>query len=318
MKGKPNGGPLSFALCGRSSELRTRGLIGGDVLPLVNASRILQCADEGGWAVGAFNCNNMEIVQAIIRAAEEEHSPVIIQASQGAIKYAGLGFIAALVMQAVKETRVPVALHLDHGTSYEQVVCCIRAGFSSVMIDGSHLPLDENIALTRRVVETARPVDVSVEAELGRLGGVEDDISVEERDALFTDPDEAYRFVQETGVDALAVAIGTAHGLYKGTPKLDFPRLEQIRTRVKLPIVLHGSSGVPADAIREAVRLGVRKVNIDTDIRQGFVNAVRRVLDEKPDEIDPRKVLGPAREAAVEVIREKIRLFGSAGKASEI
>lgn len=287
-------------------------------MPLVNISRILQSADQGGWAVGAFNCNNMEIVQAIISAAEAENAPVIIQASQGAIKYAGLGFITALVMQAVQGTRIPVALHLDHGTSYDQVVRCIRSGFSSVMIDGSHLSLEDNIALTKRVVETARPVDVSVEAELGRLGGVEDDISVDERDALFTNPEEAYRFVQETEVDALAVAIGTAHGLYKGTPKLDFPRLEKIRALVKVPIVLHGSSGVPADAIREAVRLGVRKVNIDTDIRQAFVNAVRRVLDEKPDEIDPRKVLGPAREAAVEVIRGKIRLFGSAGKADEI
>lgn len=287
-------------------------------MPLVNLSRILARADEGGWAVGAFNCNNMEIVQAIIRAAEAENAPVILQASQGAIKYAGLGFIAALARQAVKETRVPVALHLDHGTSFEQVVRCIRAGFSSVMIDGSRHPLEENIALTRRVVETAHPVDVSVEAELGRIGGTEDDISVDERDALFTDPDEAYRFVQETGVDALAVAVGTAHGRYKGVPKLDFERLREIRARVKVPLVLHGSSGVPGEAIQEAVRLGVRKVNIDTDIRQGFTDEVRRVLAENPDEIDPRRVLGPARDAAVAVIREKIRLFGSAGKAGEI
>lgn len=287
-------------------------------MPLVNLSRILARANEGGWAVGAFNCNNMEIVQAIIRAAEAENAPVILQASQGAIKYAGLGFIAALARQAVHETRIPVALHLDHGTSFEQVVRCIRAGFSSVMIDGSRHPLEENIALTRRVVETAHPVDVSVEAELGRIGGTEDDISVDERDALFTDPDEAYRFVQETGVDALAVAVGTAHGRYKGVPKLDFERLREIRARVKVPLVLHGSSGVPGEAIQEAVRLGVRKVNIDTDIRQGFTDEVRRVLAENPDEIDPRRVLGPARDAAVAVIREKIRLFGSAGKAGEI
>ncbi len=287
-------------------------------MPLVNLSRILARANEGGWAVGAFNCNNMEIVQAIIRAAEAENAPVILQASQGAIKYAGLGFIAALARQAVHETRIPVALHLDHGTSFEQVVRCIRAGFSSVMIDGSGLPLEENIALTKRAVETAHPVDVSVEAELGRIGGTEDDISVDERDALFTDPDEAYRFVQETGVDALAVAVGTAHGRYKGVPKLDFMRLREIRARVKVPLVLHGSSGVPGEAIQEAVRLGVSKVNIDTDIRQGFTDEVRRVLAENPDEIDPRKVLGPAREAAVAVIREKIRLFGSAGKAGEI
>lgn len=287
-------------------------------MSLVNLSRILKPADEGGWAVGAFNCNNMEIVQAIMRAAAAEKAPVILQASQGAIGYAGLGFITAMVRQAVREARIPVALHLDHGTSFEQVVRCLRAGFSSVMFDGSLLPYAENAALSKRVVETAHPAGVSVEAELGRIGGTEDDIRVDERDALFTDPEEARRFVEETGVDALAVAVGTAHGRYKGVPRLDFERLREIRARVPVPLVLHGSSGVPDDAIREAVRLGVSKVNIDTDIRQRFTDEVRRVLAENPDEIDPRKVLGPAREAATAVIRAKIRLFGSAGKADAI
>lgn len=287
-------------------------------MTLVNLAAILNRARTGGWAVGAFNCNNMEIVQAIVRAAEAESAPVVIQASQGAIKYAGLNYIAALALEAARDARVPVAVHLDHGTSFEQVVRCVRAGFTSVMIDGSHLPLDENTALTRRVVELARPVGVSVEAELGRIGGTEDDITVDEREAFFTDPDEAARFVESTGVDALAVAVGTAHGLYRGTPRLDFARLEQIRARVDVPLVLHGSSGVPADAIREAVGRGVCKVNIDTDIRQAFTNRVREVLAEHPAEIDPRKVLGPARETAVEVIREKIRLFGSSGRAAEV
>jgi len=287
-------------------------------LPLVPAAAILRRAQSGGWAVGAFNCNNMEIVQAIIRAAEEESAPVILQASQGAIKYAGLDFIVAMARTAISQTSVPVAIHLDHGTSFEQVVRCIRGGFTSVMIDGSHHPLAENIALTRRVVEVARAVDVSVEAELGRIGGTEDDISVAERDAFFTDPEEARLFVESTGVDSLAVAIGTAHGRYRGEPKLDFQRLEQIRKAVNIPLVLHGSSGVPADAVRQAIKLGVCKVNIDTDIRQSFTEAVRRVLAADPDEIDPRKVLGPAREAAVATIREKIRIFGSSGKAPAI
>lgn len=284
-------------------------------MSLVPVSELLKKAEEGGYAVGAFNCNNMEIVQAIIAAAEAENAPVIMQASQGAIKYAGIDYIVAMAKLAAERTHVPVALHLDHGTSFEQVMQCIRAGFSSVMIDGSKLPLEENIALTRRVLDVARAVGVSVEAELGKIGGTEDDIYVSEREAFFTDPEEAGIFVRETGVDALAVAIGTAHGQYKGTPELDFPRLEKIKSIVKIPIVLHGSSGVPDDAIREAIRLGVRKVNIDTNIREAFTAAARKVLEENPKEIDPRKMLGPAREAATHVIREKIRVFGSSNKA---
>lgn len=287
-------------------------------MTLVNLAAIMKRSQAGGWAVGAFNCNNLEIVQAIIRAAEAEAAPVVVQASQGAIKYAELNYIAVLALEAARSARVPVAVHLDHGTSLAQVVRCVRAGFSSVMIDGSHLSLAENVELTRRVVELARPVDVSVEAELGRIGGTEDDIVVDDRDAFFTDPDEAVYFVESTGVDALAVAIGTAHGQYRGTPRLDFERLERIRELVRTPLVLHGSSGVPAEAIREAIARGVCKVNIDTDIRQTFTGKIREVLADAPDEIDPRKVLGPARETAVEVIRERIRLFGGAGRAQEI
>lgn len=286
-------------------------------MPLTDAASLLRRAARGGWAVGAFNCNNLEILQAIIRAAEAEDAPVIVQASQGAIKYAGLEYIAALALHAARAARVPVAVHLDHGTDFAQVVRCIRAGFTSVMIDGSHLPLEENIALTRRVVDVARPVGVSVEAELGRIGGAEDEIRVDEREAFFTDPEEAAYFVRETQVDSLAVAVGTAHGRYRGTPRLDFERLRRIHALVNVPLVLHGSSGVPADAIREAVACGICKVNIDTDIRQAFTDALRRTLADMPDEIDPRKILAPAREAATAVIREKIRLFGSAGRAKE-
>lgn len=284
-------------------------------MPLVTVKELLKAAEAGNYAVGAFNCNNMEIIQAIVQAAEEENAPVIVQASQGAIKYAGLEYITALTKLAAEKTKVPVALHLDHGTSFEQVVKCIRHGFTSVMIDGSAYPLPENIKLTNKVIEVARAVGVSVEGELGKIGGTEDDISVDEKEAAFTDPQEAKEFVDATGVDALAVAIGTAHGIYKGEPKLDFERLEKITSLINIPIVLHGSSGVPDEAIKRAINLGVRKVNIDTNLREAFVKKAKQILEEKPGEIDPRKILGPARDAMKEVIKEKIRLFGSSGKA---
>ncbi|MFA6807397.1 MAG: class II fructose-1,6-bisphosphate aldolase [Eubacteriales bacterium] len=284
-------------------------------MSLVPMKELLLKAQKGHYAVGAFNCNNMEIIQAIVAAAEKENSPVIIQASQGAIKYAGIEYIAGLTKIAADGASVPIALHLDHGTSFEQCMLCIRNGFSSVMIDGSKHPLEENIALTNKVIEVARPLGVTVEGELGKIGGTEDDISVSDREAFFTDPGEAERFVKETQVDALAVAIGTAHGQYKGVPKLDFERLKEIIKIISIPIVLHGSSGVPADAIREAVRIGVAKINIDTNIREAFTYEVRKEINAKLDEIDPRKILGPARDAAIEIIREKIKLFGSNGKA---
>ncbi|MGI5886317.1 MAG: ketose-bisphosphate aldolase, partial [Syntrophomonadaceae bacterium] len=201
-----------------------------------------------------------------------------------------------------------------HGTDFDQVVRCIRSGFTSVMYDGSKLPLEENIAVTKQVLAMSRPIGVSVEAELGKIGGTEDNVHVDEREALFTDPEEARYFVEQTGVDSLAIAIGTAHGRYQGEPKLDFARLEKIRNLVNIPLVLHGSSGVPDEAIRRAIQLGIRKVNIDTNIREAFVGEMRRIMEEKPDEIDPRKILKPARQATVEIIRKKIRLFGSSGQ----
>jgi fructose-bisphosphate aldolase class II len=276
---------------------------------------MLQKAEAGGYAVGAFNCNNMEIVQAIVEAAEAEQAPVILQASQGAIKYAGLDYIMAMARTAAENAAVPVAMHLDHGTSFDQVMKCIRYGFTSVMIDGSKYPLEENIALTNKVLDVARAVGVSVEAELGKIGGTEDDITVSEKEASMTDPEEAKYFVEQTKVDALAIAIGTAHGRYKGEPKLDFARLQRVRELVTVPIVLHGSSGVPDEAIRKAISLGVRKVNIDTNIREAFVGGIREFLAGNPNEIDPRKVLAPAKKAMVNIIREKISLFGSTGKA---
>ncbi len=284
-------------------------------MAMVSVTELLLRADKEGYAVGAFNANNMEIIQAIVEAAEKENSPVIMQASQGAIKYAGLDFITGMVKIAAESTRVPVALHLDHGTDFDQVVKCIRSGFSSVMYDGSKLPLEENIAITNKVLEITRPIGVSVEAELGKIGGTEDNVHVSEREAMYTDPEEARYFVEKTGVESLAIAIGTAHGQYKGEPKLDFDRLQKIKSLVKIPIVLHGSSGVPDEAVRKAIKLGVCKVNIDTNIREAFVWEMRRRMEADPQEIDPRKLLGPARDAAVAIIREKIRVFGSAGKA---
>ena len=284
-------------------------------MSFVPMSSLLERARKDGYAIGAFNANNLEIVQGIVEAAEEMEAPVILQASQGAIKYAGLDYIVAMVRAAAEKVKVPVALHLDHGTSFEQAVQCIRAGFSSVMYDGSKLPLEENIAATLAVVKVARAVGVSVEAELGRIGGTEDDISVSDREATMTVTEEAQEFVARNGVDALAVALGTAHGVYKGEPKLDFDRLKAIADLVDVPLVLHGASGVPDEAIKRAISLGICKVNIDTNLRQAFVAAIVRVLSEKPGEIDPRKLLGPAREALKQVVKEKISLFGSAGRA---
>lgn len=284
-------------------------------MALVPMSCLLEQARKGGYAVGAFNTNNLEIVQGIVEAAEEMESPVILQASQGAIKYAGLDYIVAIVKAASERVKVPIALHLDHGTSFEQAVQCIRAGFSAVMFDGSKHPFEENIAKTLEVVKVAKTVGVTVEGELGRIGGTEDDIKVTDREALMTVPEEAQEFVTRTGVDALAVAIGTAHGPYKGEPRLDFDRLQKIRDLVDIPLVLHGASGVPEEAIQRAISIGICKINIDTDLRQAFTAAVVKVLTDKPDEFDPRKLLGPAREALKQVVKEKITLFGSAGRA---
>lgn len=284
-------------------------------MALVPVTELLLRANREGYAVGAFNANNMEIIQAIVEAAEKENSPVIMQASQGAIKYAGLEFITGMVKIAAAGARVPVALHLDHGTDFDQVMKCIRSGFSSVMYDGSKLPLEQNIAITNKVLEICRPIGVSVEAELGKIGGTEDDVHVSEREAMYTDPDEACYFVEKTGVESLAIAIGTAHGQYQGDPKLDFDRLHKIKELVKIPIVLHGSSGVSDESVQRAVSLGVCKVNIDTNIREAFVGEMRRRMEQNPNEIDPRKLLGPARDAVVAIIREKIRVFGSSGKA---
>ena len=305
---------------------------------LVTNKALLDAAREGGYAVGAFNINNMEFIQAILSAAAELRSPAIIAVSEGAIKYAGFDTLVSLVRVELEGKNIPVSLHLDHGKDMSVIERCISGGFTSVMIDGSHLPFDENVAVTKEVVGKAGPAGVSVEGELGRLAGIEDNVSVSEQDALFTDPDEAKMFVERTGIDSLAIAVGTSHGAYKfkGEPRLALDRISTIASLVDVPLVLHGASGVnqehvelansfgadiagargvPDEAITEAVKLGIAKVNIDTDMRIAFMAFLRKSLGEKKDNIDPRKYLGAAREAVVEVVRSKMKLFRSEGKA---
>ncbi len=304
---------------------------------LLTNKEILASAMAGKYAVGAFNIHNLESLQAVVTAAQEENSPVIVAVTPSAVKYAGLTYLAKIVKTAAENASVPMSLHLDHGKDIEIITKCVDAGFTSVMIDGSPMDFEENIALTGKIVESAYGKGVSVEAELGRLAGVEE-VSVEAKEAILTDPEAAKEFVQRTNVDALAVAIGTSHGAYKfkGEPKLDFKRLTEVREKVNVPLVLHGASGVPAwiiekatkygaqlagakgmpdESIKQAIRLGIAKINIDTDLRLAFTATIREVLATTPTQFDPRKILGPAREAMKEVMRRKMRLFGSSSKA---
>ncbi|SDL17623.1 class II fructose-1,6-bisphosphate aldolase [Halarsenatibacter silvermanii] len=282
---------------------------------LVPMAEILEAADEEGYAVGGFNVNNLESLQAIVKAAEEENSPLILATSEGAISYMGIDHVVGMVEGFLKNTGLPAALHLDHGGSFEAAMRCIRKGWSSVMIDASKEPFEENIAQTKEVVKAAHSVGVSVEAELGKLVGTEDDVTVTEKEAAMTDPEEAAEFVERTGVDCLAVAIGTAHGVYKGEPDLDFERLEKINNNVDIPLVLHGASGVPSADVEKSIDLGIRKVNVNTAFQQAFTARVRELFDEDPDLYDPRKYCGPARDAMAEKVKEKIHTFGSQNKA---
>ncbi|MDI3256653.1 MAG: class II fructose-1,6-bisphosphate aldolase [Kyrpidia sp.] len=284
-------------------------------MPLATLKEVLDDAFRNGYAVGQFNINNLEFTQAIMEAAEEERSPVILGTSEGAIKYMGIDYTAAIALTAARSATVPVVLHLDHGSSYDWVLQCLRRGWSSIMIDGSHHPLEENIRLTKQVVDACHVLGVSVEGELGRIGGTEDELTVDEREATLARPEEAKRLVEETGIDALAPAIGSAHGRYKGKPQLAFDRLAAIRDLCGLPLVLHGGSGIPDDDIRRAISLGVAKINVNTENQEAFTAKVREIFAADKEVYDPRKYLGPARQAIKETVREKIRLFGSNGRA---
>ena len=243
------------------------------------------------------------------------NSPFIFGVSEGALKYMGMEFTVALAEAAAKQTGLPVALHLDHGSSFEVAMKCIRAGFSSVMFDGSHHTFEENIRLTKEIVKAAHAMGVSVEGELGTIGGTEDDISLDEEHASLAKPEEAIRFFEETGVDALAIAVGTAHGVYAGEPKIHYDIIEKVASAIPVSIVLHGGSGVPDDMIQKSIAAGVGKINVNTENQVAGTAAIREVLNKDSKVYDPRKYLTPARNAMVEVVKSKIQLFGSAGKA---
>ena len=314
-------------------------------MALVNTTEMFKKAYAGGYAIGAFNVNNMEIVQGITEAAILEKAPVILQVSKGARAYAKHVYLVKLVEAALQDAKdsgvdLPIALHLDHGPDFETCKSCIDGGFTSVMIDGSHLPLEENIEQTRRVVEYAHKYGVTVEAELGRLAGVEDDVKVQADDALYTDPNEVEEFVNSTGVDSLAIAIGTSHGAYKfkGEPHLRFDILEEVSRRLPgFPIVLHGASsvmpeyveminkfggnmpgaqGVPEEMLRKAASMAVCKINVDSDLRLAMTGVIRKQFAEQPDQFDPRQYLSPARTALRDMVRHKIvNVMGCNGKA---
>jgi fructose-bisphosphate aldolase, class II len=307
-------------------------------MPIVTSKEMFEKAYAGGYAIGAFNVNNMEIIQGITEAAAEVKSPLILQVSAGARKYANHTYLIKLIEAAVIETDLPICIHLDHGDSFELCKACIDGGFTSVMIDGSHLPFEENIKLTTQVVDYAHDLGVVVEGELGRLSGIEDAVNVSEQDAAFTDPAEVEEFVTMTGVDSLAIAIGTSHGVFKfkSEPRLRFDILEEIQKRLpRFPIVLHGASsvlseyvdminrnggsmpgakGVPEEMLRKAAAMAVCKINIDSDLRLAMTATIRQYLIENPSHFDPRQYLGPARSAIKEVVKNKIvNVLGCSG-----
>jgi len=310
-------------------------------MPFTTTTEMFKKAYDGGYAIGAFNVNNMEIVQGITEAVQELNAPVILQVSAGARKYANHTYLMKLVEAAVATTTIPIALHLDHGADFEICKSCIDGGFTSVMIDGSHHSFDENIEVTKKVVEYAHSKGVTVEGELGKLAGVEDDVNVSEADAQFTNPAEVEEFVSKTGVDSLAIAIGTSHGAFKfkpgQTPQLRFDILEDIQKRLpNFPIVLHGASsvpqefvavvnqfggkmpdaiGIPEDMLRQAAKSAVCKINIDSDLRLAMTAAVRKHYNDHPDHFDPRQYLTPARSAIKDMVKRKlVNVLGCSGK----
>lgn len=283
-------------------------------MALVTTKEMLLTAQKEGYAVGAFNVENMEMVQAVLAAAEELQSPVIMQTTPSTVKYAGLDYYLANVKAAAERTSVPVVMHLDHGSSFELAMEALRTGYTSIMIDGSHETFEDNIAVSKAVADACHPGRVPVEAELGKVGGKEDDLDGGD-DNPYTDPVEAKEFVERTGVDSLAVGIGTAHGVYKGEPKLRFDVLSAIREVVDIPLVLHGTSGVPDEAVKECIKRGICKVNYATDLRIAFTRGVKKYLEENPEAIDPKKYNAAGREEVKKYVMDKMQVCGSVGKA---
>ena len=282
-------------------------------MPLTTTTELLRRAQQGGYAVGAFNVENMEMMQAVIEAAEAAHAPVILQTTPSTLRYAPPELFQAMAARLAGQAAAPVALHLDHGNSFELARRAIDAGYTSVMIDASQKPWEDNVRLTRQVTETAAAFGVPVEAELGTVGGKEDDLSAE-GDA-YTDPQQARQFVEETGVSSLAVAIGTAHGVYHGVPRLDVDRLRRIRAAVAAPLVLHGASGLSDDSVRECIRAGICKVNFATELRLAYTRAVRELLQAEPEAFDPKAYGARARDAVRAQVQERMAVCGCLGKA---
>ncbi|MCR5733410.1 MAG: class II fructose-1,6-bisphosphate aldolase [Lachnospiraceae bacterium] len=282
-------------------------------MSFVTSEEMLYKADKGGYAVGAFNVENMEMVMAVIKACEELNAPAMLQTTPSTVRYAGLDMYYANVAAAAKRAKVPIALHLDHGDSFELAMQALRTGYTSIMIDGSKLEFEDNIALSKRVADACRANGIPVEAELGKVGGKEDDLSCD--DPGYTDPDDAVRFVNETGITSLAVAIGTAHGIYKGEPKLDVERLSEIRKVVSIPLVLHGASGVPDEAVKDCIRRGISKVNFATELRIAFSDGIKEYLQKDPSVFDPKKYCKLGMEKVTETVKKKILVCGSDGKA---
>lgn len=283
-------------------------------MPLVTTKQMLLDAQAGHYAVGAFNVENMEMVMAVVEAAQEMNAPVIVQTTPGTLKYAGLDYYLANVATAAKRASVPVAMHLDHGSSFELAMQAMRTGYTSVMIDGSHEVFEENIRVTKAVADACRPAGVPVEAELGKVGGKEDDLDGGSGNG-YTDPEEARIFAESTGISSLAVAIGTAHGVYKGEPKLDMDRLSEIRKVVTIPLVLHGASGVPDEAVRETIQRGICKVNYATELRIAYSKGVKEVIAQNPDVFDPKKYGAVGREYVKAFVKERMKNCGCVGKA---
>ena len=284
---------------------------------LVTVKQLLKKAEKGKYAVGSFNVSNLEITKAIISAAERLKSPVIISTSENEINYAGLEFISKIVRIAGQEAKVPVALNLDHGKSLKMALMCIAAGYTSIHIDGSAFSLEKNTSLALSVTEIAHKEEVSVEGELGKVEGSSEinKMKIDDLKMKKTEPSEVSEFIEETGIDALAVVIGNAHGVYKDKPKLDFDRLRKIKDNIKIPLVLHGGSGIPDNDIKKAIKSGIRKVNINTELRIAFTGSLREVLDQNPDEVVPYKIFPKVIGVVRRQVEEKIKLFGSKGKA---
>lgn len=280
-------------------------------MPLVNPLQLLQKAREMNIALPAFNIHNMETAKAVVEAAAELKSPVIVATTPGTLRYAGVSCIAGIVRALSELHDIPVALHLDHCSSYETIIAAIRNGYTSVMIDGSHLSYEENVNLVKDVVRVAHSVDISVEAELGRIAGTEDELNIDDSKASLTVPEEARQFIDDTGIDTLAIAIGTAHGVYKGEPEIDYNRLSEIYELVDIPLVLHGASGIPDTGLKRAIDSGISKVNIATELKIALADAIKKYFKENPDADDPRYYLGVGQEAVKEVVKDKIELCGS-------